>query len=464
MARYDASYDIRDRARLIRRLTNVDGKSAGATLSAAEIESVFLADKPIPLVKSPSDERSRFTIGTLSHLVGHQANGYEPLPDHPSMPSDRKLRDPPVDATWREEKKPAKPTKAKSFYSDSESGSYTDSDSYTGSGSYSDSYTSDSDASRSTYSSRSSRSHSMSSGSYSSDSDAPVKSNPPPQKPSQTSDSLFDLLAAPTAPVGSVSSPDSLLATFGSMAISNSNSSRPLFPLLNPMNGGGLGVQFSFPRESSLYGARLTTVRLHFHNQAQVPLQDIRITDKRLEAGQELREFEPIPSLQPGAADYRSVSINFNGKVAPVRFDIATDRGQFTVKLTPPAGELLRPYDITPKDFDVKQGIISYSNRDMPNRKFDVCIGKLGGMNENTATVRTSASPQEIMKKAMAEMAVAPVELDDECLKLSGRAVADDTEVFASIQMNDGAATIKVNTDSLVLGTILLEVIKKFCV
>jgi AP-3 complex subunit beta len=43
------------------------------------------AKKPIPSSVSPSEERERFTMGTLSHILSHTVPGYQPIPDWPEQ-------------------------------------------------------------------------------------------------------------------------------------------------------------------------------------------------------------------------------------------------------------------------------------------------------------------------------------------------------------------------------------------
>jgi hypothetical protein len=45
---------------------------------------------------------------------------------------------------------------------------------------------------------------------------------------------------------------------------------------------------------------------------------------------------------------------------ANVRFNIATDRGQYTVSISPPAEELIRPNPITPEEADMVRNIFTF--------------------------------------------------------------------------------------------------------
>jgi AP-3 complex subunit beta len=90
LARYDQSYDIRDRARFIRSvLFDTRGKCPQLTEKAMDL---FTAKKPPAQMNSQFHERSRFQISSMSHMVNHTAFGYEPLPDFPEKKPDASVR------------------------------------------------------------------------------------------------------------------------------------------------------------------------------------------------------------------------------------------------------------------------------------------------------------------------------------------------------------------------------------
>ncbi|KAI9682992.1 MAG: AP-3 complex subunit beta [Bathelium mastoideum] len=79
LARYDTSYDLRDRARLYKALLAVPSSTELASL-------LLLAPKPVPQTPSPSETRKGFVLGTASLVVGDEGGvaglrGYEPLSD-----------------------------------------------------------------------------------------------------------------------------------------------------------------------------------------------------------------------------------------------------------------------------------------------------------------------------------------------------------------------------------------------
>ncbi|KAI9862214.1 MAG: AP-3 complex subunit beta [Vezdaea acicularis] len=79
LARYDTSYDLRDRARLYASLLSIPSSTHLASL-------LLLAPKPSPHIPSPSETRRNFLLGSASLVIGTDAGvlglpGYTPLPE-----------------------------------------------------------------------------------------------------------------------------------------------------------------------------------------------------------------------------------------------------------------------------------------------------------------------------------------------------------------------------------------------
>ena len=94
LARYDTSYDLRDRMRLYKALLSSPTSTELASL-------MLLAPKPVPHVPSPSESRKDFLLGSASLVVGADGAGTEGLPGYETLPDwvkegeepDRRLRD-----------------------------------------------------------------------------------------------------------------------------------------------------------------------------------------------------------------------------------------------------------------------------------------------------------------------------------------------------------------------------------
>jgi AP-3 complex subunit beta len=95
LAKYDQSYDVRDRARLLRALLVADSAPAFKAAAKRLLETA----KPVPVFRSEYAARSQWTLGTLSHVVGQEIDGYEPLPPFPTEQPDRTVRDDELEVT-----------------------------------------------------------------------------------------------------------------------------------------------------------------------------------------------------------------------------------------------------------------------------------------------------------------------------------------------------------------------------
>ncbi|KAI3409775.1 hypothetical protein GPALN_006151 [Globodera pallida] len=88
LARYDRSYDIRDRCRFLRNFLFL--KETNSIIFPLDI---FLHERPAPVVhNSFADRAEHFQLGTLSHLLNQKCTGYTELPDFPSQQPDPTVR------------------------------------------------------------------------------------------------------------------------------------------------------------------------------------------------------------------------------------------------------------------------------------------------------------------------------------------------------------------------------------
>lgn len=102
LTRYDTSYDLRDRARLLKNLLSNPESTQLASL-------LILAPKPVPHSPSPSESRSGLTLGSTTLVLGKDVAGPAGLPGYEAIPDwveagqepDPKLRD--AEGTEKEE-------------------------------------------------------------------------------------------------------------------------------------------------------------------------------------------------------------------------------------------------------------------------------------------------------------------------------------------------------------------------
>ncbi|KAF9973751.1 AP-3 complex subunit beta-2 [Actinomortierella ambigua] len=133
LARYDLSYDVRDRARFFRSLIYGDQRTASSRLNGQAVEeegseehadhqedhsaheagqndeggfeysikdlelsdhvrAILLSDKQPPVHENPSNGRENYTMGSMSMVLNRSVAGYEPLPDWPTVQPDPSIR------------------------------------------------------------------------------------------------------------------------------------------------------------------------------------------------------------------------------------------------------------------------------------------------------------------------------------------------------------------------------------
>ena len=80
MARYDVNYDVRDRARFLRQLITTEN-NADEEVSALSkyAKKILLSTKPAPVLESIYKARDHWQLGSLSHYLNTEANGYIPF-------------------------------------------------------------------------------------------------------------------------------------------------------------------------------------------------------------------------------------------------------------------------------------------------------------------------------------------------------------------------------------------------
>ena len=91
LVRFDPDYDVRDRGRVV--ACALDRSSE----TFAILKSATIAPRPQPRQADVYRERTKFQLGSLSHLTGAAFAGYHPLPEWPDAMPEPTARDPKVD-------------------------------------------------------------------------------------------------------------------------------------------------------------------------------------------------------------------------------------------------------------------------------------------------------------------------------------------------------------------------------
>uniref|UniRef100_A0A8B9XPU8 AP-3 complex subunit beta n=1 Tax=Bos mutus grunniens TaxID=30521 RepID=A0A8B9XPU8_BOSMU len=512
LAKYDQNYDIRDRARFTRQLI-VPSEQGGALSRHAK--KLFLAPKPAPVLESSFKDRDHFQLGSLSHLLNAKATGYQELPDWPEEAPDPSVRNVEVPEWTKCSNREKRKEKEKPFYSDSEgesgptesadsdpeSESESESKSSSESGSGESSSESDNEdqeedeekgrTSESEQSEEEGKKKKMKkrkkvpegqegglssdegSDSSSSSSESEMtseteeeqvepaswrKKTPPSSKsaPAAKEVSLLDLEDFTPASVQPVSPPTvvstSLAADLEGLTLTDS----PLVPsLLSPVSGAGrqellhrvagegLAVDYTFSRQPFSGDPHMVSVHIHFSNSSDTPIKALHLGTPKLPPGISIQEFPEIESLAPGESATVVMGINFCDSTQAANFQLCTQTRQFYVSIQPPVGELMAPVFLSENEFKKEQA-------------------KLTGMNEITEKLTlpdTCRSDHVVVQKvtATANLGRVPCGTSDE-YRFAGRTLTSGSLVLLTLDARPtGAAQLTVNSEKMVIGTMLVK-------
>ncbi|XP_060873005.1 AP-3 complex subunit beta-1 isoform X2 [Metopolophium dirhodum] len=479
-AKYDQNYDIRDRSRFLNNILFPTEQFKDSVLSK-HANNIFLAEKPAPLLQSNFVDREEYQMGSLSHYINSRAIGYQDLPQFPDFPTDSSVR---CVALPEEQEKPVKQkaertaiNKKKTFYSDSENNSNDSSEESDDS----DDDTTDS-SSDSTYEkiepemntnagrfvdSDEDSSDSESVESDSSDEHAVVvqKNVSKQSKPSAKSNVDLLLELDDFAPVGQTT----LVPSFGNILSPSSSiqpSSIPVTKLtlqnvrktvapsyvpsakteiLNKINGHNeLSILARFTRSPHAI-LKMVSVELTLTNHDnKEALTNIHWTQKSSDMS--IHNSAPIMQLLPGSVTLGALGVDYKDSIQPLVLEVswftAGMERKSDVVLRVPVGELVQPLSMSEDDFVSEQV-------------------KLKGMNEHMAQVTLKNVNLEIQKSVFEIFNVARVITEEENIfRFSGQTLSSNCLVLLTITKQESLATVCVNCEKMVIGSVLLNEIK----
>ncbi|XP_076660784.1 adaptor related protein complex 3 subunit ruby [Halictus rubicundus] len=490
LAKYDQNYDIRDRARFLKRFILDEDNPEKKLPQLAK--RIFLAPKPAPTLTSRF-KNSEFQLGTLSHYLDMPCAGYRPLPPFPDVAPEPSVRDvlghilgsdmrDVMEEYYRKDKKDKKgKEKEKPFYSDEESitGDALANENESSDTSSSDSSSDDSESSEYTSSSNksgnddekkksakgsdesNSESESEESNSEESSEESEEESEEEKhkafkqdtkEKPKSNIDLLLDLDdVIPMTPVMPLST-GSLLTPMNSN-ISNDvrEVSLSFIPtkkseLLNSITGHGLKIEYRFTRSQHLVSAHLVSIELIFSNEGGSPIKEIHMGTKNVPKGMLLHDFTRIPLLETNSNLSATLGINFNDSTQPANFNIDYTINEETyswpVIIKAPIGEIIRAV-LLPDDMFVTEK------------------AKLKGMNEHTAKVQYTGNKKNIPQMIYEIANVAMISSTDEEMRFTAHTVASKSLVLVTIKiLGSESLEICVNCEKLIIGSILLNELK----
>ncbi|XP_068622405.1 AP-3 complex subunit beta-2 [Battus philenor] len=477
LARYDASYDVRDRARLLRRF--VDPPSGSLLQQYAA--SIFCPDKPKPTVESSFKDRQQYTVGSLSQYIGCAANGYWPLPAAPRAPVAGALREPPATLQQPPQSNNEEPQKNKSFYSEpeSEGSGSTSSDSSSSSSSEQSSedeesakeekkeekvaeannYRSSNSGTSDSESDSASSSSDSSSESESSDSDEDARKNAKPtekeSKPDPVQqnneksnlelllelDEVASSLPTMTPTCGGFLSPPSVPV----QGIGDVDVITPVGPSYTPTSCvelmsrvvcSGLGAKYRWTRSPHLFSHKMCALELCFTNSTPNEVTNIRVNKKTLTGARAIHEFATIPILHPGASASGTLGVDFADSIQPIEFTIISSLGEASVSITPTVGELMRAVT-------------------MSETRWDAEHRRLRGMTECDKKTLRMDDEQDVCRRVFEMANVAAVASSGNLLRFAGRMMSSQELVLLSVKLDETSATVTANCPNMAIASLL---------
>lgn len=465
LARYDANYDVRDRARFLKPFTTGDENSSILMRNAKKI---FLATKPAPQIENRYTGRENFQLGTMSHYLNMRVNRYQDLPDFPTSAPDSSVRnvEPPGETKTEDVKmkvtQKSKNHQKKSFYSESDGSSSISSESSSSSESEEESERNGEAKKTNNVETEDSESSSSSSESGSESEESAPETNQKSEAAKPAGKSNLDLLldlddVAPVA--GQVMTPSlgGFLTPVASGPGGFSNRIELVGPsfialdkmeLLNKVNGYGLGITYKYTRAPHLFSANMVSIELSFTNHGNIELTDIQVGSKNLTSGMSLNEFSQLSQLAPKQTLMGILGIDFNDSSQAANFEIKSSGGASKVSIKPSVGELIRSVTL-------------------PEKMFKEERNKLRGMTESNCKVslRAEFSDKRQLQNKIFEVAnVAAISHNEttDLLLFAGQTLNSKSLVLISIVHDEEsvAASLTVNCEKLVVSSILMNEIK----
>lgn len=217
--------------------------------------------------------------------------------------------------------------------------------------------------------------------------------------------------------------------------------------LLNKVNGYGLGITYKYTRSPHLFSSNMISIELQFTNHGNVELNDIQCGVKNLSSGLSMHEFAQIPQLMPKQNLMGIIGIDFNDSSQAANFEIKSSGGNSKVAIKAPMGELMRSVTLSEAMFKEQRN-------------------KLRGMTESTSKVqklKAELSDKRSLQTKIFEVAnVAAINhlVEENILFFAGQTMNSKNLVLITIAIVDEAATITVNCEKVVVGSILINEIR----
>ncbi|KAK2430802.1 Adaptin family protein [Trifolium repens] len=505
LAERDLNYDIRDRLRFLKKLLssnlesqNVEeenGESQKKDQSCVLAECIFgVQTKTATVPSEPINDRF-YLPGSLSQLVFHAAPGYEPLPKPRSLPN--------IDQ-----------------YNGSDKSDSDEVDDSGTSGSSDEENASDYSSERSiSGSSEVSGSNETVSVNEGENNDGPliqisdtsnVNENQNGGDHAGTSGfsdlmstkSLESWLDEPSkSSIGRETEQSGVRRSSARITLGNIGSRiKPkCYTLLDPSNGNGLMVNYSFSSETSSISSHLVCLEVLFENCSLESMFDIVLIDedssKSVDSTDQISQaaentvkshidkpalvsMEEIPSLEPGQKAKRTLLVRFHHHLLPLKLALFCNDKKFPVKLRPDIGYFVKPLPINIEAFKDKESHLPGMFEYVRSCTFNDHVVKLNkestSLTEDTFLVICETLALKMLSNANLSLVSVdlPVasNLDDAsglCLRFSSEILSNSMPCLITVTVEGKCSdplivSVKVNCEETVFGLNFLNRIVNF--
>jgi AP-3 complex subunit beta len=321
---------------------------------AEKSETLFFAPKPPPVITSPSEDRKRFVLGSLSHILNQTANGYLALPEFPAVAPDPSVRRPVlVDLAQQQnfyEEEEEDEEEEGEEEEEEEDDFYGPDDGEEEEEEPEEEEVAEEEEEEAPTPPPKSKSKPSAAPAPSADpfaaffsAPAPVSppsaSPPPPVKATASFDELFAPVSAPPQPA----QPPANLKRYSVLE-----------------NAAGLQLECAYTRAASPNGPEWRVLQLYFKNLlTDAPLTGIKMAKQPSIDGSDVQPFQDIALIPPGADYHCALHVKFVTAGLPVRFDLVHTGASHAVSLRPAVGELLRTNPLSTSEFDQIFSVLS---------------------------------------------------------------------------------------------------------
>ncbi|PWA82305.1 AP-3 complex subunit beta [Artemisia annua] len=501
LAKFDSYYDVRDRARVLRKLLSCYLSSSGLEEEASQKTEnyelqILLAEHLFGETITSSTEmvNNRFYLpGSLSQIVLHAAPGYEPLPEPCSLTESDMVEE--VEG----------PTQADSYEVDN---SDVDSGSLNEEGSY-DSEESVTDSTGTDYTNESAASE--------------VENNTDPLiNLSDVGKSQKDVKASEDNELGELMSKGALESWLDENPSSSQNipgvdnesmsSARisigdisgrvkhKTYTLLDPAYGNGLRIVYTYSSKASTISPSFVSVDMSFENCSSEPLSKLYLSDEDSALSSEssdqssppdesslqsqkdapiLAPMEEIATLEPGQTTKTVIHVRFHHHLLPVKLILWCDGKKHSVKLRPDIGYFIKPLPMDVDVFSRKEsqlpGMFEYTRRcSFTDHLAELTTDNDGDGSKDSFLIICQSLASKMLSNANLYLVSVNMPVDANlndasglCLRFSGEILSKTFPCLISVTLEGKcfeplSASVKINCEETVFGLNMLNRIVNF--